>query len=88
MTTTRRMRRERRADRPLPVETWQVWNVANKDVPPRTYGTLLEATYQTIKLADPGADVLTGAIAYGGGKKASKPVRFPSRKRRVFRIRR
>lgn len=60
----------------LPVTTWQVWNTANKAVPPRTYGTLLEATYRTIKLADPDAYVLTGALSYGGGRKHAKPSRF------------
>lgn len=60
----------------LPVTTWQVWSTANKNVSPRSYGTLLEATYRTIKLADPDASVLTGGLSYGGRKKRAKPTRF------------
>jgi Glycosyl hydrolase catalytic core len=60
----------------LPVSTWQLWNIANKSLPPRSYGTLLQATYRAIKLADPQAAVLTGALSYAGGKKQTKPTKF------------
>ena len=60
----------------LPVTAWQVWNIANKTVPPRTYGTLLEATYQVIKLADPDASVLTGGLSYAGSKQLTDPSKY------------
>jgi polysaccharide biosynthesis protein PslG len=60
----------------LPVSTWQIWNIANKSLPPRSYGTLLQASYRAIKLADPSAAVVTGALSYGGGKKQTKPTKF------------
>lgn len=60
----------------LPIKTWQLWNIANKNVSARAYGTLLEATYRMIKLADPDAYVLTGGLSYGGGKRQTKPTKF------------
>jgi len=60
----------------LPITTWQVWSAANRSVSPRAYGALLEATYRTIKLADPTAFVLTGGLSYGAGKGRMRPARF------------
>jgi Glycosyl hydrolase catalytic core len=64
-----------------PIETWQIWNTANQGgshvrSSPRSYGVLLDATYRAIKLADPGAEVLTGALSFGHGKRGTKPTKF------------
>ena len=47
-----------------------------QDRAPEDLGTLLEATYQVIKLADPDASVLTGGLSYAGAKQLTDPSRF------------
>ena len=60
----------------VPISHWQLWNTANDDGKATSYGALLEATYRTIKLADPDAEVVTGALSFAGGKGTVKPTSF------------
>ena len=63
-----------------PVETWQIWNSINlggRANSPRRYGKLLGPTYRTIKLADPEAEVLTGALSFARtGKQGIAPAAY------------
>ena len=61
-----------------PITTWQVWDTANRGSP-KGYDQLLEATFRTINLADPGARVLTGALSFAPGKGTTNPTKLLKR---------
>lgn len=60
----------------VPIRAWQLWDTANVRSQPRGYGALLEATYRTIKVADPDAVVVTGALSFAGLKGQARPTKF------------
>jgi hypothetical protein len=79
--------------RPVPIRTWQVWNEANFfyfafPVSPSRYVQLLKPTYQTIKAADPSAQVILTGLFGNPDEEGRRGMDAPDFLERIYRIRR